>query len=99
MSVDVCVGVIVSVGMGVNTGVDAIVATSSAGEVEEKNAAGERAVLNSKVAVGTAWEDSAPNTAPTIARFTKVLVTRIVPKMRRMVSRMRISFSQCIELS
>lgn len=60
MSVDVCVGMSVSVGMRLGIEVDAKVEIPSNVDVALKNAAVGKEVLNSKVAVGAAGEDSAP---------------------------------------
>jgi hypothetical protein len=59
-------------------------------------AVGRGVTVNSGWTVGVVGESS-PKTTPTITRFATVLAARIAMKMRRIVMRMRISFSQCMD--
>jgi hypothetical protein len=97
-SVEVGVGVNVSEGITPGIWVTVERAGPSGKEVGTDIAAvGRDVTVDRNWAVGVVVGESSPKTTPTITRFAAVLAAKTAMTRRRIVMRMRISFSQCMD--
>lgn len=96
VGVSECVGVALGDGAGVSVGASVSVNISCMVEAGTGDVMLNGDAVGEGVTGGAAGEEATPYTAPTMAKFAKMLAIRIAPTIRRAVIRMQIFFSQCI---